>query len=233
MELLQQTLAGYALPLPDGQDVANAKPTDEDLFDLIEFTFENVAHASDPSDHSYFGHCHYDYDRDAGRARFEEDVNCIFERRGIAFKLERGEVVRIAPGVAQGAIAAALYRTGDQDLDRLLEDSRNRYSNRNLEERKIGLEKLWDAWERLKTIEQPRGDKAQGTARLLDRTASGRLREVIEQESRALTQIGNSFMIRHTEVNKTPLTSSEHVDYFYHRLFSLIRLILVATARGG
>jgi hypothetical protein len=40
-------------------------------------------------------------------------------------------------------------------------------------------------------------------------------------------------MIRHTEVNKVAVEDSEHVDYLFHRLFALIRLILRKSGRGG
>ena len=33
-------------------------------------------------------------------------------------------------------------------------------------------------------------------------------------------------MIRHTEVGKTPINSSAHVDYLFHRMFALIYLLL-------
>jgi hypothetical protein len=32
-----------------------------------------------------------------------------------------------------------------------------------------------------------------------------------------LTEIGNRFMVRHTETDKIPITESAHVDYLFHR----------------
>jgi len=51
--------------------------------------------------------------------------------------------------------------------------------------------------------------------------------------SRRLTEIGNTFMIRHTEVGKTPVEDPDQIDYLFHRIFSSIRLLLKATGRGG
>jgi hypothetical protein len=45
-----------------------------------------------------------------------------------------------------------VFRTGDQTLDQLLETAREKFLNRSLDLRKEGLENLWDAWERLKTV---------------------------------------------------------------------------------
>jgi len=56
-------------------------------------------------------------------------------------------------------------------------------------------------------------------------------RDVIENEAKVLTDIGNTFHIRHSETTQTPLQSERHVDYLFHRLFSLIWLVLKATNR--
>ena len=99
--------------------------------------------------------------------------------------------------------------------------------------RKEGLEKLWDAWERLKTVEPGKDKKAQVTA-LLDRaTKEPNCRKLLEDEAVALTSIGNNFMIRHTETNKTEIRGSACIDYLFHRLFAIIRLLLKTTDRGG
>ena len=60
-----------------------------------------------------------------------------------------------------------------------------------------------------------------------------RHRERLDKEAFELTSIGNSFQIRHTETQQTPLELSEHVDYLFHRLFSMVWLILRTTNRGG
>jgi hypothetical protein len=48
-----------------------------------------------------------------------------------------------------------------------------------------------------------------------------------------LTDIGNGFMIRHAEVGKTPIADDEHVDFLFHRLFAMVRLLLKKSNRGG
>lgn len=40
-------------------------------------------------------------------------------------------------------------------------------------------------------------------------------------------------MIRQTEIGKVPVAGDEETDYLFHRLFSLIRLLLKKTSRGG
>ena len=98
-------------------------------------------------------HSHYSYDRDEGRASFTYDVNRMFERNGMAFELREGAVVRLAPAILQEALASSTFWTGDSTLDELLEVSRQKFTNHSIDVRRESLEKLWDAWERLKTLE--------------------------------------------------------------------------------
>ena len=92
---------------------------------------------------------------------------------------------------------------------------------------------MWDAWERLKTIEPGKDKKAQATALLARGSKEPNFLARLDKEAMELTEIGNKFMIRHTETDKTPITESAHVDYLFHRMFSLIRLLLKASGRGG
>ena len=56
-------------------------------------------------------------------------------------------------------------------LDRLLEVSRGKFLNRSMDVRRESLEQLWDAWERLKTLE-PGRDKRENSRLLLDKVTS-------------------------------------------------------------
>ena len=172
---------------------------------------------------SFFEHDHLSYDVEAGRAKFEGDIDRFFERNGLAFELKHGEVTQLAPTGLQEALASQTFNTGDTELNRHLEAAREKFLNRSLEVRKEGLEKLWDAWERLKTIE-PGADKKAQVKIILDKAAAEPvLRERIETEARELNLIGNNLMIRHTEVGKPPVAGSAQVDYLFHRMFAMIR----------
>ncbi len=101
-----------------------------------------------------------------------------------------------------------------------------------MERHREGLEKLWDAFERVKTLE-PGADKKAQTATLLDRVAGQRtsLRTRLDTESRELTEIGNRFQIRHTETDREPITDAAVVDYLFARAFALVWLELEKTGR--
>ncbi|GAH66143.1 unnamed protein product, partial [marine sediment metagenome] len=119
---------------------------------------------------------------------------------------------------------ALQFNTADTELDAMLESSRSKYLSPDPDIRRESLEKLWDAWERVKTIE-PAPEAS--VERLLDKaTSEAKFREALENEALELTRIGNTFQIRHSETSQIPLESSEHIDYLFHRLFALIQLLL-------
>ena len=164
---------------------------------------------------------------------FTDGINRVLEREKVAYELNiDGQIVRIGAPVLSDVIQSSAFATGDNELDGLLETAQDKFISRNPAMRREGLEKLWDAWERLKTVE-PGSDKKASTSALLDRVVDGPMRDRLEREAIELTDIGNKFMIRHSEVGKHPLTDDRHVDYLFPRLFSLVYLLLDGTGRVG
>ena len=229
---LRDALGAYRLYNPFGPCVP--APSTMEVLDLIEFVHEKIAEPHQRDYHEFFGHNHLGFDQAAGQMRFREEINRMFERNGIAFELrDTGRVERIAPEGLREPLSQAVFNTGDNALDQLLERARTRFLNHDPLVRRESLEALWDAWERIKSLELP-GDKKESTKRLLDRgSGEQHFREVLESEARLLTDIGNGFMIRHAEVDKTPIADDEHVDFLFHRLFAVIRLLLKKSNRGG
>jgi hypothetical protein len=232
MNAFRDALAAHRLYNPFGPGVP--VPTTMELLDLIEFAHEKIAEPHRGGHHDFFGHYHLGFDQGEGRAKLRAEINRIFERNGIAFELRgTGRIERIAPEGLREVLSQAVFNTGDNALDELLERSRTRFLSPNPATRRESLEALWDAWERIKSLEFP-ADKRESTKRILDRgSGEPHFREVLENEARLLTDIGNGFMIRHAEVNKTPIADDEHVDFLFHRLFAVIWLLLKKSNRGG
>ena len=212
------------------------QPAIIDLMDMIEFCWRAVGKPESFQFHSFFRHDHLNFDIEVGRAEFCDSVNLIFRRNGLVYELtNEGHIQRLAPVGLHEPLIQTTFSTGDADLDRMLETARRKFLDPDEGVRREALEKLWDAWERVKTVECGQ-DKRTQTTTLLNRAAGSdesKFRETLELEARALTTIGNSFQIRHTETSQETLQSSDHVDYLFHRLFSLIRLVLRTTGRGG
>jgi hypothetical protein len=52
-----------------------------------------------------------------------------------------------------------------------------------------------------------------------------------EETRRDLNDFGNGFFIRHANAQQVRLQTSEEIDYLFHRLFAVIRLLLRSTGR--
>lgn len=197
------------------------------ILDFIEFVYATVAKPILGKHHDFFSHHHLTFDQEAGREEFRATVNRIFARNGVAFEvLSAGRIVRVLPPVLGEDLKRTLFRSGDRTLDNMLEECRTKFSDRNPLVRREALERLWDAWERLKSLADP-SDKKKSVKIILDAvTSEPSLRARLEEEATELNSIGNSHLIRHSEVNQVPVIDVDHVDYLFHRLFAMIQLML-------
>lgn len=199
-----------------------------DILDMVEFCWRNIGEPTQAGYHEFYNHRHLQFDKQAGQNKFRDTINCIFRRNSLAYELtEEGSVRRLVPPVLHEVLSSAHFNTGDSCLDDMLEKSREKFLCPDKATRYEALKILWDAWERLKTLQET--DKGKGINALLEAAAglsSPKFRETLDCNAHELTKIGNNFQIRHSETNQEKLERSEHIDYLFHRLFSLIQLIL-------
>ena len=210
---------GFELGAPD------ILPSTLTILDLIEFCWKNVAKPSVLDHHAFFRHSHLGFDEWSGKGDFRNQVETIFRRNGIAYRLtEEGRIERLVSPVFQSTLVQSKASTGDAELDRLMDTAQRKFLDPHAGTRREALDALWDAWERLKTLDG-QGDKKSQAKAMLDKTAgtsSPKFRDALEREARELTSIGNSLRIRHSETSQEILAVDEHVDYLFYRLFSLI-----------
>ena len=134
-----------------------------------------------------------------------------------------GYIERLTP-IVLDQILVGNFRTSDSELNKLLSVAVEKFRDPDLSIRTESLEKLWDAWERLKTFHD--SNKKISIKLLLEKAIPEQnLREKINEEAKALTKIGNDFMIRHTETNKIKIDRSEDIEYLFHRLFALVYML--------
>jgi AbiJ N-terminal domain 4 len=203
------------------------------ILDFLEFVAASIGKPIEGSFHSFFRHHHLSFDHNEGLREFVNAVNTIFARNGVAYELTNdGEAKRILAAELQQLFATTSFHSGDGETDRLLEEARADFTSPRENVRRGALEKLWDAFERIKTLEPGPDKRAQVTA-LLDKTAKGKFRVTLEAEATELTRIGNTFRIRHSETSQEPLAQSGQSDYLFHRMFSFLRLVLTATGRAN
>lgn len=138
---------------------------------------------------------------------------------------DEGCMHRILGDPVGESILRAVFQTGDDTLNQLLSEAREKFKNPKPRIRQEALERAWDAWERLKTVKSP--DKTQGIQSLIaECTQEKPLREMLETEAISLTKIGNNFIIRHFETDRTDIRDEALVDFVFQRMFSMLLLLL-------
>ena len=200
------------------------------VLDLVEYIHHNIKDVRQIGNyHTYFKHYHYCIDdRGAKRKAFQEKINELFERNGLNYMLtDAGQIERVVP-LPLNLIIHRVVNTKDSELNRLVSAAAGKIRLPKLEDRKLALDKLWDAFERSKTyfLEDGKVDKRKSVDRVLDKLSGNdvNLRLLLNDECLALTKIGNDFQIRHYEKGKIAIENSDEIDYLFYRMFSYIYL---------
>ena len=198
-----------------------------DVLDFIEFTYRHINDVQNGAYHDYFKHYELKFpDTVVARVKFVSEINEIFERNYVGFKLcDDGIIQRIVDEVLLHPICSSKK---ELKLEELIQDATHKFRNPRLNERKIALEKLWDAFERLKTIEIPEEKQKKRSADILLSKASlgqAPFKDILENECKTLTNIGNQYQIRHFEKYTEQIASEEHLDYLFYRMYSLVSLL--------
>lgn len=192
------------------------------LLDFIEFCWENI----NDYDNGRYGLEFKEGEEE--KNRFRNDINKIFERNRIVFRLnESGEIGRILPIQLEILVKNYCHSGNDTELNRLIDIAINHITKPKIEDRQIAIEKLWDAFERIKTYYGK--DKKQSVEKLIKIVSEGseKFESLINEEMlNNLTKIGNDFRIRHHETNKIKISSVKHIDYLFYRMMSLISLLV-------
>ena len=236
-DVLRAEIPGLAWPLQTerlNEDSFDKEPWAPDvlqILDLLEFVHKSIGKPIQGAYHDFFKHYHLTFDAVAGQSDFRDEVNRLFARNGLAYEFtQKGQIQRTLPPVLDESLRNTTFRTGDRILDEMLEEARTKFSNRDPVIRREAMERLWDAWERLKSMAH--ADKKQSITIILDRAASDQeFRKLLEDEATQLNRIGNSHLIRHHEIKQTPVSDTEHVDYLFHRLFAMIQLLIQKNTR--
>lgn len=151
-----------------------------------------------------------------------ESINILFSRYDLNFRISRtGTLNKINESIYKLDESVAIKEKGLHDY---LNQAEKYYREGNYS---VAVEKLWDAYERLKTY-YPSMDKKGNTEKLSSdfSNKNDAIKELIDNEFASLTKIGNNFTIRHAETNKIKISDDNHYKYLYKRCFSLISLIL-------
>ncbi|GBE30150.1 hypothetical protein BMS3Bbin04_01176 [bacterium BMS3Bbin04] len=217
---LQAEIRNIIVPIEEGKI-----PPTLAFLDFIQFCHRNVSYPIQGNYHSFYTHYHLSFDEDRGRESYSDQINRLFKSNNFAYELHTdGKIVRLITDEIARVINIPLI-TGDQQLDGLIRAAKEKIYDKDISVRKESLEKLWDCWERLKTISNP--DKKKGIEELISNISSDlTVRSDINDEADKLSKIGNKYRIRHHETDKIEIEDTYMIDYLFVRMLSLINLLV-------
>lgn len=200
------------------------------LLDLIEFFAENVHDVVVANFHSYWGHHHLTCQNSRNVcAQFRDEINSIFQKTGLLYSLNTNlqveRIVENSPLTLE--VEAAIATVREPGTLELLQEAILLHKSPYPADIRDATEKIWDAFERLKTYYTTM-NKRNSAAKIVS-DMSGEQADyctLFDTEFQALTKIGNSFRIRHHETDKVEITDVRHYDYFFNRCLSLIALAI-------
>jgi hypothetical protein len=143
-------------------------------------------------------------------SKFSDEIN--EELKKMSFQLVDG---KIETSVAVIPIEVPIP---DESLEGLIKQAESFYQKQDLQ---LAIEKLWDALERIKTLNGT--DKTNFINKIFK---DDDFKVYLENEFLKLTEIGNNLQIRHFETNKIPITNNHICMYLYERCHALLNLTL-------
>ena len=201
------------------------------LFDYIEFIAQNIRTISNIQEYDS-GAISYEFQEvDDGKVvqSFRDEINGIFNLGGVVYTITENNIIERITSLDEQIKTeqSNLKEIKEQGLKSLLIESIELYKKPRPEMHKLATEKIWDAFERLKTIFGTEGlSKKQSVERLIGIMTHEDVNyiELINTEFDALTKIGNNYRIRHHEIDKIEISDDRYYDYLYNRCFTLIAL---------
>ena len=154
---------------------------------------------------------------------YEPQVNALLKLNELPLQLSNGKIIHI---IDEQLNSNSLSNVQEAGLKELLQEATKLYSNGNLQ---FATEKLWDAFERLKTYYCSNNiDKKTSVKKLITNMSDNQneFYELFNEEFLKLTSIGNDFRIRHHETTKIDISDRKYYEYFYRRCLSLISIAI-------
>lgn len=154
-------------------------------------------------------------------SQFRNEINAIFKLNNINVELRNGEVHSTSNKAIGLDDSTNINEAGLEELIRTAEVSYNKG------EYSYAVEKIWDAFERIKTY-YPTLDKKKSAEKIINDISYGNehIKKMFDNEFKVLTDTGNSYRIRHHEINRIDISKELHYKYFYKRCLALISVIV-------
>lgn len=160
---------------------------------------------------------------------FQDAINEIFIESGLLYELTDEKIIEriVVNSPLTTEIENNFEAVREVGTRELLKDAVALYKTPNPSARQDSVEKIWDAFERLKTYYTTL-DKKHSSEKIVSDMANGNddYIDLFNDEFKMLTDIGNKYRIRHHETNKIDITDVRYYDYLFNRCLSLIALAI-------
>lgn len=212
-------------------------PTNDDeydqyaLLDLIEFFAQNIEDISERwNNERYRNYQTIDcLNTSEIFENFQDAINEIFIESGLLYELTDEKIIEriVENSPLTTEIENNFEAVREVGTRELLKDAVALYKTPNPSARQDSVEKIWDAFERLKTYYTTL-DKKHSSEKIVSDMANGNddYIDLFYDEFKMLTDIGNKYRIRHHETNKIDITDVRYYDYLFNRCLSLIALAI-------
>lgn len=159
---------------------------------------------------------------------FSAKVNALFKLNSVPYRFDQGRLVGVADISIDKSDISSIPEIG---LKELVIEADKYYRDGN---KQIAVEKIWDAFERLKSYYSPKFGKSDSANKIIDDMSgtNPEFKSLYQEEFRTLTKIGNEFRIRHHETTKIDITDTRQYDYFYGRCLALISVAILYLKEG-
>lgn len=223
------------------QDKEAYIPTKYQIFDLLELLYHRTSTPEEGYYHSYGRHYHLHFpSNNNAKIKFSDELNALFSATGsiYQFNSSNGQIENIIGEDTQILMRDALTQSSvmDAEYSEMLRTACTKITSSRLEIAYEALEKLWDAYERLKCYfeQTDKNKKGQSAARIVDLFDENQLfKDEVNTEMRKLTELGNAFRIRHSEPYQFTLSSHRQINYLFRRCLAMIVLIQDQIVVGG
>lgn len=200
------------------------------VLDFIEFMYLNLTDAEEDHYHDYRKHYELKFPNTHNAQKtFIEDINTLFFRQHIAYKLtNNGKIERVLSDLQLHQMEQTKQST-DCSVNELIKEAFIKIRDPKFKERKIGLERLWDAFERIKSFYATKQDeKKHSLEDIINKITQNDTNwtNIIDDECDKLRKIGNNGQIRHFETYKFSLANPIIIDYLFFRMLATINLLL-------
>lgn len=160
---------------------------------------------------------------------FQDAINEIFIESGLLYELTDEKIIEriVENSPLTTEIENNFEAVREVGTRELLKDAVALYKTPNPSARQDSVEKIWDAFERLKTYYTTL-DKKHSSEKIVSDMANRNddYIDLFNDEFKMLTDIGNKYRIRHHETNKIDITDVRYYDYLFNRCLSLIALAI-------